>query len=196
MKYYDENSEMLAEQYESICREDVMPSDWNLKDKWFMDFGCGTGLEMRRACNENALCVVGYEPSKSMLSHFIEKLPKPNVARDGISVYTNYKKFYEYCLLNSSSFDYVLSSCAFQHMSWSQQMAAVKLMSMATAKCGRVHISWRLDSYPPGDDRIFNKVDSLWLIEYARKHGLRPILDSISCDLRGIYFKSLTFVKA
>ncbi|QDB73374.1 class I SAM-dependent methyltransferase [Vibrio phage VAP7] len=192
-KYYNENAVDLARFYHSLDRSQVVPKEWGLTGANVLDFGCGAGADVLYML-ERLASVTCYEPSHLVGSIFHKLHQNKSVLhnRDVLDIYTDYELLYKCLLEKAGTFHYVLCSAVFQHLTMSQQMAAIKLFAIALEPGGIATVSWRTDPYDDGDDRVHYEVDSLWLALYAKRNGFRVTWDHYTTDDRGVGFKTLT----
>lgn len=193
VEYYNKNVDMLSNFYRSLDRSKVIPSRWYMLGSDILDFGCGTGIDGVHMLLKGARTYTAYEPSDLIYS-LVNHLSK-NEHNGHAKLFTNYKTFIDHVDVYAGQYDYVLCSAVWQHLTMSEQMAALRLFYKALKPGCQALITWRTTPYSPGDTRTFFHVDSLWLTKQAMKYGFSISIDSLGYDERGVGFQKLYLQK-
>ena len=165
ISFYEENTATLFEQYQSISFENVHQS-WLSKltlshYQSARDIGAGSGRDAL-ALSDKGLCVTAIEPAKSLMDRGVQLTgDKVRWKRDILP---------ELSTLASETFDLILISAVWMHLTIEQQSQSLKRIRCLLSDNGVLIISIRHGDFKDG--RKAFDVNATRLINEANTHGL------------------------
>lgn len=189
--FYNQKSEELFQQYQSLSFESFHAS-WLEKlelhhYKTALDIGAGSGRDALALANLG-LTVTAIEPAQSLKAKAMELTGKKvNWLTDTLP---------ELSLLKQNTYDLILVSAVWMHLTAEQQIKSLKRISALLNIEGVVIITLRHGSFD--DNRKAFQVNATQLIKDGSRFGLKLVQHDKSTDKlnrREIYWETIVFNK-
>lgn len=165
ISFYSDNATALFDQYQSLSF-DVVHQSWlssiNLsKYKTALDIGAGSGRDAL-ALHDLGLCVTAIEPAQPLMSK--------GIALTGDKVTWKDDTLPELSSLNENTYDVILISAVWMHLTKEQQSKSLKRLSTLLNENGMLVITLRHGEF--NDGRKAFDVNAVRLIEEAKAFNL------------------------
>ncbi len=189
--FYNENTPTLFDQYQSLSFDKVHQS-WLSKVtlsnyQSALDIGAGSGRDAL-ALSETGLCVTAIEPAKILMNKGIELT--------GDKVCWKNDVLPELSTLSSETFDLILISAVWMHLTIEQQSQSLKRLSTLLNDNGVLIISLRHGEF--NDGRKAFDVDGTRLINEANIHNLMLFHadnDTDQLNRPGVFWETVAFTR-